>query len=93
MNTFKTDDGYTIQEGTEIYYTGDMANHEAWRTVIKIEPCSFYRWRVTLKDNETGKLSYLTPTSFDKGVGRRFIPKKLYDELRAQRLNILFANR
>ena len=78
---FTTDDGYTIQEGSKIHYTGDQANCGGNFTVTKIEPCSFYGMKVTLQEDpgeySEGRKETLTPTNFDSGPGRRFEPMEL----------------
>lgn len=79
---FTTDDGYTIKEGIKIYYTGDMANIEGTFTVAKIEPCNFYEFKITLREEGENRRFTLTPTNFDSGVGRRFKPMGLVTEER-----------
>ena len=75
---FTTDDNYTIKEGSKIYYTGDMANCEGTFIVAKIEPCNFYRLKVTVKEEGgEGRKFNLNPANFDPGPGRRFKPIEL----------------
>lgn len=64
--------------GTRIYYTGDMANHEAFGTITKIEPCKFYQWSITIEyDKEDDKAnSVLSPMNFSQGPGRRFMTEE-----------------
>jgi len=88
---FKTDDNYTIKAGSQIYYTGDMANLPGDFIVTNIQPCNFYGLKVTLKEKHGGdnRKFTLTPTNFDSGPGRRFKPKELVMEERLQAMKRL----
>jgi len=75
---FKTNDGYLIKKGNLIKYTGDMANIEGLFEVTKIEPCEWYKYKITLTETtEHKRILTLTPSSFDSGAGRRFKPAEL----------------
>ena len=84
---FTTDDNYTIKEGSKIYYTGDMANCEGDFVVAKIEPCNFYRLKVTVKEEGgEGRKFNLNPVNSDSGIGRRFKPIELVAKEREEAL-------
>ena len=89
-HSFITKDSQKISVGTDIYYTGDMANAPGLFVVQTIEPCKWYGLSISLV--ETGEQSFgrkirsLTPSSFDPGPGRRFETLEYRKQRRAEYL-------
>lgn len=78
-----TRDNQIIIVGTEIYYSGDMANESGFGVVTDITDTFIF---VTLDDGRTIRPHKL---SFEPGPGRRFVTKKFRDEERAELLKML----
>lgn len=62
-----------LREGTDIYYTGDMANHESYGTIEKITDGRFGR-NIAIR-MEDDHIINVSPASFSPGPGRRFYTK------------------
>ena len=97
MKTHTTTDGQEITLGTQIHYTGDVANHAANNlTVISIEDCKWNDLKFHVVGmNEAGEQfdSVLHPTSFEPGPGRRFVTQMfLIREREEQIRSALLAN-
>lgn len=96
----ETRDGMKLEAGTEIYYTGDMANQERDG---KIERVYSDKWgkqvEVTLfaiEDDfggaEPERKTVLQVTSFEPGPGRRFMTAAKRDEERTAKIVDLHAH-
>ena len=80
-----TRDNQKIEEGTRIYYTGDMANIPDFGIVKIINPCDWYGLKIHIKLDD-GREFALTPSSFEPGPGTRFITEKKYFADRNEKL-------
>jgi len=69
--------------GTEIYYTGDMANHEGFGIIIKIIPGNKYGPDMAVVHLEDGRecTPYIMGIAdkYEGHGGVRFVTKKAYD--------------
>ena len=73
--------------GTDIYYTGDMANQESYGT---IEEVSTNRFGTNLAIRmEDGHIINVSPLSFAPGPGRRFYTKAEWKAQRAANITAM----
>ena len=73
-----------LKEGTEIYYTGDMANIDGFGVISEERPGEWGR-RDHIK-MEDGRAFWLGPESFSPGPGRRFMTKAEWKAHREARI-------
>ena len=78
--------------GTEIYYTGDMANHEDYGVIININPPD--RWGgetydIKLNDGRVWRGIY--KNSFANGPGKRFWLADEWDADKKRRISEMMA--
>lgn len=66
---------YELNQGTRIYYTGDMANIEDFGSIVKINPPSRFATHGTIdmKLDDGREINGIYPSAFDPGPGRRFM--------------------
>ena len=87
-----TKDGYNLEIGTKIYYTGDQANIPGNFIIVEIFSD---RWGTHIVldeiDGEDRKHIVLQIVSFEPGIGRRFIPKELRDKEISEYMNRIEA--
>lgn len=68
--------------GTEIYYTGDMANQAGFGKVVNHRLSARWGDSVDLLMDDGREMKGMMPVMFDKSIGRRFM---LASEYRAER--------
>lgn len=81
-----------LTRGTEIYYTGDMANCDGFGVVTR-QVTSRWGEHVDIKmtDNADDRtMKGISPSNFD-GTGRRFMLRAEYDALRSAKIREGFA--
>lgn len=78
----------TVEVGTRIYYTGDMANESSWGTVTGIAGGRFGTQVCVALD--TGRDAWVPAPMigerYDGTCGVRFVTKAAYDAWRAERI-------
>ncbi len=83
-----------LSKGTEIYYTGDTANHEGFGVIVNT---SHDRWgdhiEVLMNDEDSregdsirNRTSHLSPLNFAEGPGQRFMTKATYTARREAKI-------
>lgn len=85
-----TTNDFTI--GTEIYYTGDQANHDGFGTIVRIRPATQYNNTcvdVLMADGREFKV--LPLCTFAPGPGTRFILAAEHRAARAARMAEMVA--
>lgn len=73
--------------GTEIYYTGDMANQSGFGVVSAHRPAT--RWSketADLKLDDGREINAIGPHMFDASLGRRFVLRTEYETERAEKI-------
>lgn len=75
----------TLKEGTEVYYTGDMANAPAWGEIVEVKSDKFNPIVYMIKLDGIERLLRIFPAQFT-GPGRRFM---LAEEKKAEREKLM----
>lgn len=80
-------DPRTLQVGQQVYYTGDMANNEAWCVITeRVEnPQWGLHYNMVDEDDSAHEFRGIKPMNFE-GPGRRFQIKEEYDAERATKM-------
>lgn len=68
----RTADGMVLSVGTEIYYTGDMANSESEGVIERLYADKWGR-HIVVRLDDRDKATHLTLANFEPGPGRRFM--------------------
>ena len=80
----------TIQVGTEIYYTGDMANVEGFGEVISYHKKSKYiQESVDIKLEDGRVFEMVSLSSFVESPGQRFYTKRKWQAKQQAKTNVL----
>ena len=84
-----TQDGQTLEVGTKIYYTGDMANMDGFGEITnEISDRWGLRYEIAMND---GREMCITPASFQPSAGRRFVTKEHYTKERQEKIALMQA--
>ena len=84
-----------LQKGTEIYYTGDMANSEGFGEITKLYNDEYGDFvNITMDDGRKMKRLYTSMFSekYSGNGSTRFVTKKAYDEYRNMQIQKFYKS-